>query len=167
MIFARCFDFVDGSLDVAVTFHVEGDDVCACFHEIVDVAQRFADHQMYVEDTAEVFADHAVNACTEGDVWYKVAVHYVDVEHFHAGSVHISCFLAQICEISSQNGWGNFNHKNRFLFIRILLSENSGKVHSLSVYFNIYIAERSTVFGIITRKKPTSGEVGFSETIKV
>jgi hypothetical protein len=45
----------------------------------------------------------------DGDIWHKMAVHYVKVQDFDPQRLDFGDFRAQIGEIGAQNGWRNLN----------------------------------------------------------
>ena len=108
-------DFLDGGIRVAVRFKVEGDDVCPCFGKVFGIAQRLADHQVYVEDAVKILADALHNRCAEGDVGNKMSVHDIDVQPRSACLLHFAGFLTQLRKICGQNRRGNLYHKGHDL----------------------------------------------------
>ena len=55
-------------------------------------------------------ADGGDHGGADGQVWYKVAVHDIEVEHGGAALLDLGDLLAQTGEIRSQNGWKDFDH---------------------------------------------------------
>ena len=108
-------DGVDGGSSIAVRFQMEGNHVGACFDKVVDIAQRFADHQMNIKHTVKILADTFHDRRTKGDVGDKMSVHDVDMQPWCTCLLHLLCLLAQLGKIRRKNGRRNLYHKGHDL----------------------------------------------------
>ena len=84
---------------------MKADDVRAGLGEIRHDAIDGLHHQMYVNwrgcDRTQRFA----NQRTDGEIRYKVIVHYIEVNDIRAGGNDGIHFFAKLGEISRQNTW--------------------------------------------------------------
>jgi len=90
---------------------MEGNHVSAALYKVIQIAQRFADHQMNVKDTVKILADTFHNRSTKGNVWNEMSVHNIDVQPWSTSLLHFACFFSKICKISRENGRRNLYHK--------------------------------------------------------
>ena len=95
-------------MEVGAGFLVDGDDVCTCRCEVVDIAFGVFDHEVDVTDEGVGFVEGGEgfkSNCAEGDVGDEVAVHDVYVEPVDAVFEDGLALCAEVSEVGGEDGW--------------------------------------------------------------
>ena len=79
------------------------DKVGARLDEIVDIARRVGDHQVYVERQAGIAAYRLYDFGSEAYVRHEHAVHYVEVQKVRARNLGAFGFAAEVREVGGEN----------------------------------------------------------------
>ena len=81
---------------------MEGDDIRTRVGEVVDIAQRFADHQMDVKGFFAERAQPLDDGSAKGEIGNKVRVHHVEVHPIRACLVHPFDFRTHLGEVTGK-----------------------------------------------------------------
>ncbi len=98
---------------LGVRLHMAGDDVRAGVAELLHIAHRTLNHQVYVQRQRRHRTDGLHHRDTDGDIGHKQAVHHIHMDI--VGRVNALDIPAEISKVGRKNGGGDFNHGERIL----------------------------------------------------
>ena len=81
-------DLVERKMDLfgRVGLNMAGDEIRARVAELIDIALRLHDHQVYINGQRRALADRLEHGDTDADIGDKAAVHYIEMDIVGGGN---------------------------------------------------------------------------------
>ena len=103
-------DVLEGAMEMAADFLLDGDQVGAGSGEGGDEGVRVLDHQVAVERKLGDGAERFDHRGAKGDVGDEVAVHHVDVEDGGAATSGCGNVVGEVGKVRGEDGGCEFDH---------------------------------------------------------
>src|SRR5579864_6729582 len=106
------------------SFLVNGDHVGAGLGECLYVKLRVLDHEMHIQRQTGCLPQRRYHRNADGDIWHKMPVHHVDMQHRRSSPLDRANPFPEACEISGENRRRNFRGVSHSLSADILSESN-------------------------------------------
>jgi hypothetical protein len=105
------FDLLHHPVQVAAGLGMHHDNIGPGLGKLFHIPFRFFNHQVHIQRQAGYLAYRLHHQWADGDVWYKAAIHDINMDVVGTGSLNSPDFVAQTGKISGKYGWCYLFHR--------------------------------------------------------